>query len=184
MRILLWSLLTLSLLPLFAYEGIRFFTHIQECQVRHMQNQLLLDNVLCSDPWQTQAHGPKQQAACDKAQGENQVSVLSCAWQEMWLKGELKRIWSSITESPFMLFAFIVPCLMLTIGLLFWTCNERATRREMFGMQKEMFRETLQTIHGGGGGAIIRQRPLYLDHKEPLYTKQKKRSYVQLINQE
>ena len=181
MRLIIWSLLTVSLLPLFAYEGIRFFTHIQECHVRQIQNQLLLDNVLCSDPWQTQAHGPKQQAACDKAQKENQVSVVSCAWQEMWLKGELKRVWSSITESQVMLVAFLVPCLMLTIGLLFWSCNERATRKEMFSLHRDIYRQTLGAFQRPSIGGGINN---YLEYEDVTPVPRKKRNYVQLIQHE
>jgi len=185
MRLLLWSLFTLSLLPFFAYEAIRFFTHHGECTIRFAQNRLLLENVLCSDPWQTTAHGPKQQAACDKALAENQVSILSCAWQEMWLKGELNRIWSTITSNVWTLFAFIMPLVMLVIGLLFSTWNERSARRDMMNMQKEMYRETLQSVHASPP-SYLQQGDYDFIEPMPVATKRKRANgnYIQLIRQE
>lgn len=194
MRFLLWSLLCISILPFFAYEGIRFYTHHGQCQTRHTQNQLLLENVLCSDPWQTLAHGPKQQAACDKAFHENQVSILSCTWQEMWLNGELNRVWSAITDNVWTLFAFIMPVVMLTVVLLFSSCNEGRARRDMMQMQKEMYRETLQSVGAGVSGVPgvpFRERPhnVYLEDEEYIPNtgnmyNQRKRNYIQLIRQE
>ena len=196
MKLLATILILLTATPFIVYESLRFYTHFRECDVAHQQNALLLDNPLCSDAWQRHSHGPKQEAVCAKAAVENQVSVMSCAWQHMWLRGEVYRIFSMITESYWMLLGFIVPCMLAFIYLWFWSSNERASRKDLMDLQREMYRETLQTLNVGGGGGGYRQRlppqlivqnDQYLqdaDDIEQAVYKQRKRSYVQLISRD
>jgi hypothetical protein len=160
--------------PFIVYEGVRLYTHHQECSTSHAQNELLLKNPTCSDPWKRHAHGPKQQQACERAEAENLVSVMACAWQGMWMHGEAKRVWSMLTENYFMLASIVVPSVLLIIFLLFWSCNERATRRSMFDFQERMYKETLHLAHG--------REPLYVQHQQQHVPQQKKkREYIQLI---
>lgn len=193
MKLLSTILILLITTPFIIYESLRFYTHFHECDVAHAQNALLLDNPLCSDPWQLHSHGPKQQAVCAKAKAENQVSVISCAWQHMWLRGEVYRIFTMITESYWMLLGFIVPCMLAFIYLWFWSSNERASRRDMLDMQREMYRETLQTLNGRNVQPPpqllvqdYRREERYLedDYGQQQQQRQRKRSYVQLISRD
>lgn len=189
---LLASCLFLLICPFLVYESIRFYSHASECRLAQEQNTLLLQNPLCSDPWQRHVHGPKQEAVCEKARVENQVPFLLCAWQHMWLKGEANRVWLMITESYWMLLGIIVPCLVAAIAMVFWTCEKRASRHGMYDFQREMYRETLSMIGRNGGRQLQQQYPQlihnsgeeYLEYEEPMREKRQQRKYVQLIARE
>jgi hypothetical protein len=123
---------------------LRFSTLHQTCKTTQIENERILSNPLCKDPWQRQLHGPKQEAVCKHAQEEMLLSPFSCAWKNLWTQSELVRVWFMITESYVMVLSVVVPCLITCIFMLFWTCNEAKTRK----FHQDMYRETLQTIHG------------------------------------
>ncbi len=132
--------------PFIVYESLRLYTSHETCKKVYAENELLLSNILCADAWQRHIHGTKQDAACKQAEHENLVSPFSCAWKSMWTDGEPYKLWTMITTSYMMMGAIIVPSLLLTIWLFFWSWNERASRRQTIDMQKEMYRETLKMV--------------------------------------
>lgn len=136
--------LAIALGPLLVFEGLRFQTLHQTCKTTQLENERMLSNPLCKDPWQRQLHGPKQEAACKHAEQEMMLSPFSCAWKNLWSQSDLVRVWFMITESYVMVLSVVVPCLITCIFMVFWTCNEAKTRT----FHKEMYKETLKTIHG------------------------------------
>ncbi|MBX9635991.1 MAG: hypothetical protein K2Q45_00380 [Nitrosomonas sp.] len=188
MKLLATVVLCIVTVPFIVYESLRFYTHHAECQVAHNQNALLLDNPLCSDPWQLYSHGPKQQTACDKARLENQVSVLSCAWQLMWVQGQPNRVFTMITESYWMLFGLLLPTMLFTLYLIFKMCIENTQHRREMSVKERMFLETLHYVQRP------QQQPVrfYLEEQQQQEQEElnygsgrrKKRNYVQLISQD
>lgn len=133
---------------------------------------MLLANVLCADAWQRHVHGPNQDAACKKAQDENLVSPFSCASQRMWKEGEVHRVWKLVTESYLMLLAIIVPCLLLTIWMMFWSYNERAARSQAHSIQKEM----LAVMNG-----VVSMKRIENNNSGYYVPKEKGGEYIRLI---
>lgn len=153
--------------PFLVFELLRFYTAHQTCKTVYAENDLLLSNVLCADAWQRHIHGTKQDAACKLAQTENLVSPFSCAWKSMWKEGEPYRLWLMITESYWMLAVIIVPCLLLTIWLMFWSWNERAHRSQHAALQKDMYRETLKLVGSMRQTSLpALERPVYKEEEE------------------
>lgn len=170
-------ILSVCLGPLVVFEGLRFHTLHQTCKKTHLENERLLQNNLCKDPWQRQLHGPKQESACRTAEEEMLLSPFSCAWKNLWSKNELVRVWFMIADSYVMILSIVVPCLIVSIVMLFWTCNESKTRN----FQKEMFKEILrkkkdyERIDTDENVSYIEYTPA-----EPIVRKNSK--YIQLIN--
>jgi hypothetical protein len=172
--------LSIGLGPLLVFEGLRFNTLHQTCKTTQIENERILTNPLCKDPWQRQLHGPKQEAVCKHAQEEMMLSPFSCAWKNLWSQSELVRVWFMITESYVMILSVVVPCLITCIFMLFWTCNEAKTRT----FHQEMYRETLKTIHRNP----IKQHKQQHDYVEyrkdesDFYLPKKNRRVIELIN--
>jgi len=178
---LLPIILLLLFSPFVLYESIRGYTTYQTCSKIHAQNQLLLDNPLCSDPWQRHLHGEKQNALCNQAQQENLISPASCAMKRMWTEGEVYRVWTMFTHSYWMLTAALALGLGASLGLvmiLLWSCDRRAQRKS----QEQLYRETLLAVGGGNARA---QPAHYLPSPSERYGfyKQRQASVVELIDQ-
>jgi hypothetical protein len=132
-------LVSIVLAPFVVHEGLRFYTLRLTCERVHTENALLLENPLCTDPWQRHLHGAKQEQVCVRAAAENAISPTSCAWSAMWTQGEVARVWAMLTESHWMLAAVVVPSTLLTIYLAFSVYKERGQERRLFDFQREMF---------------------------------------------
>ncbi len=193
-----WVLLLCTVTgPFFVYETLRFYSAHKNCSRVYAENHLLLSNALCSDALQRHLHGAKQDAACNKAQEENLVSPVSCAWKSMWIEGEVYRVWTMMTDSRLMIAVITVPCLLLATWLVFWSCVENARTSKQLAMQERMYEKTLEQIGriqvgGGGGGAIgydgyvpIRHEP---DHRRIKHHQEEEEEdegdYVKLVRRE
>jgi len=170
--------------PFFVYESLRFYTAHKVCAQTHFQNELLLSNKMCADPWELHLHGEKAGEACRKAIEENRVSPLSCAWQHMWIKGEPYKVWSMLTDSYWMLGAVVVPSVLLTIWLIFSGWHQTRARKETMSFQREMYKDTLNLLAAAAqNNNSVRPAPLYLEEDDD-YRKRRRRdrNYIELVS--
>lgn len=138
-------ILSIGLGALMAYlcifESLRFYVQHQACIKRYEQNDIILGDPTCWDPIEMHKRGHKAREMCERAQHENTISPLSCAFQHMWTNGALYQVWNMMTDHYLKVAGVLVPCCMLTIFMLFWSCQqkaERQERKEMMGMIREI----------------------------------------------
>lgn len=138
--------LSISILigPLFIYESIRLYSLFHACTATWKTNDALLVNPTCSDPWLRNSHGDKQQELCKQAHAENLISPMSCAWKRLWLEGEPYKVWSTISDSPIMIFSITLPAVLMIIYMCFQSCNVRAISRQQLEFQGKMYERLTQ----------------------------------------
>lgn len=135
MKILFLSLLVAGF---FGYQGIHFYEYHDACLRTQLENEYLLKNPLCSDPWQRRLHGPKQEQVCQHAATENRVHPLACAWKRSWDRMGIIQLWTTVTESYWLLFGIITPTCCMMVIMMFWTWNQSSARKATMTMQREV----------------------------------------------
>lgn len=149
------SLVTLVVGGLMAHESIRFYEARQTCERTQKENERLLLNPLCADPWQRMTHGPKQEEACRAAEEENRVGTMACAVKTMWLGGAPAQLWERVTGSYWLLFGILAPTSCAAVMMCFWSCGQRAARRQTAEMQRELV-DTMKQIASAAAVAVPR----------------------------
>ena len=91
----------------------------------------------------------------------------------MWTEGELHRVWAMITQSYVMLAVFIVPCLLLVIFLLFWSCAEK----RQLAMQERMYSKTLEQMGKLNGHAAQPQQQQQMYSLPPSHNLERRKRY-------
>jgi hypothetical protein len=139
-KTMLFPLLALFIAgPLLVHETLRLVDLQGQCTQRWIENALLIQNGICSDPRQRHAHGAKMEQTCREAEQENTVTPWACAFREMWRQGGLYRLWDAVVGSPWMLFG------LAGVALLF--CFQALQYRAQRTLQERMYRETLAMVH-------------------------------------
>lgn len=122
-----------------AYQGIHFYEHHDACLRTQLENEYLLKNPLCADAWQRRLHGPKQEQVCQHAATENRVHPLACAWKRSWDRMAIIQLWTTVTESYWLLFGIITPTCCMVVMMVFWAWNQSSARKATREMQREVF---------------------------------------------
>lgn len=131
-------LLVLFLGLFLGFQGVRFYEVYEVCLKTQMENELLLQNPICADPWKRVLHGPKQEQVCQHATQENRIHPLACAWKHTWSEGGVNQLWVRVTESYWLLFGVIASSFCTAIIMFFTSWNHGSTLKANKEMQKEM----------------------------------------------
>jgi hypothetical protein len=124
--------------PLVVHEGLRLVDLHTQCTQHWIENALLIQNGICSDPRQRHAHGAKMEQTCREAEQENKVSPEACAFRELWRQGGVYQLWSSVVGNPWMLFGLFG----VTLLFAFQAWQYRAQR----AMQERLYLETVAAV--------------------------------------
>lgn len=175
----MWKTLLLFLcIGVCSYQGILLYEAHEFCLRTHLENEYLLKNPLCADPWQRRLHGPKQDQVCHHAAFENTVHPLACAWKKTWDQVGINRLWLTITESYWLLFGIITPTCCMSVIMLFWSCNQSSARKATQQMQRELIM-TLEQMER----PRQKKRQKVYQLIEPIYQQQREeRNRIELLN--
>lgn len=136
----MWLLVVLLPVAAFlvGYGNIQLYEARVACERTQSQNLVLLNSNLCADPWKRMMAGPKQDQVCVAAEEENQISVRSCAWKTVWEQGFVNQLWQRVTHSYWLLFGILAPTSCALVLGCFWSCGQRAARKQTAQMQREL----------------------------------------------
>jgi hypothetical protein len=145
-------------LSFFSYESLRFYATHHRCSTTYAQNELLLRNPLCADPYNRFLHGPKQEEACTRAHNENLVSPTSCALRALWHESEPMRVWRTVIESHWMLFG--LGSVAISVSIIMW--SRSCTHKAQLRARRDMHAETMQVMRelGAVGGGNHHERTI------------------------
>lgn len=153
-------LLSIGAAGFLCYQGIHFYEYHDACVRTQVENDFLLKNPLCADPWQRRLHGPKQELVCQHAAAENAVHPLACAWKRSWDRLAMNQLWTAVTESHWLLFGIIAPTCCMIVIMTFWMWNQSSARQSAHRMQNDVL-EMMTTTRVAGSPAL--QLPSAID---------------------
>lgn len=163
----LGALVALLAVGLAGHEVVRLYEARAACARTQAENALLLQNAVCADPFQRLVHGPKQDEACRRAEEENRVGTLGCAWKLAWREGAPNQLWERVTGSYWLLFGILAPAGCVAVAMCFWSCGQRAARAQTKEMQLQLL-DTMRMLGGGGGGVSKAPKPQRRHHYDAL----------------
>lgn len=135
---MLGTLLLCLSLGFLGYQGIHLYEAHGQCLRTQLENEYLLRNPLCADPWQRRLHGPKQDQVCQRAATENGVHPLACAWKHTWDQIGVMRLWLTVTESYWLLFGIITPTCCMVVIMFFWSWSQSSALKASQQMQRDV----------------------------------------------
>lgn len=177
--------LSLFVIGFLCYQGIHFYEYHDACVRTHVENAYLLKNSLCADPWQRRLHGPKQEQVCQHAAAENAVHPLACAWKRTWDRLGVNQLWTSMTESHWLLFGIIAPTCCVVVIMAFWMWNQSSARQATRDMQREVLDIVTQRQLLPAAAEKKKRKKVYQLVAEPSYYYRERdpnHSRVELLN--
>lgn len=139
------------LYPGVVHEFQRWEECLVVCQVRFDNNERVLNNEMCSNPFVRAEHGKNADDMCNKAWDENLATPKRCAWKKFWIEGEVYALYAQVAHSQLMLYGMLTPALLFIIYMVFsvYKSQKKEDRKEREQQRMlEAFKDVAKSMSG------------------------------------
>lgn len=137
------------------YEGVRWYSTQEECQLKRNNFHKLLASDVCKA-----GYGETVDAACAKANLELRTSLIMCTAAGWWRGGEVYRIYTLVTDSYIFLGILILVPILYAIRSTFDYLNQRSTDDRV----ERLLRARDLLPPKGGEGPVLQALPSWDDY--------------------
>lgn len=141
-----WLLLSYIVLGLFLFEAYRLQSVYSECAERRELHGALLKSDTCNEDYLRRGL-PEVVTLCTKAKKEQEDGVYACTVRQWWAHGEMRALYARVFESQLMLYAIIMPTVLLCVYMYFAGRAEQRREERMHRERLEMIQQIQQSQH-------------------------------------